>query len=142
MKKVKASKQQSSRIKHGKTEDQPANEKSGTEYSEKQIMEVHQTMLQLSSQVKDRQTSEKRWPLAIKLQEESTGKGVGSTSPFSHLNSSTGGDSLIMEWKMYTMFIRLLMTNRKTHVYRRRFPIAGRHIRIMFSAVPKSFMKS
>lgn len=55
MEKVKASKQQNSRIKHGKTEDQPANEKSVTEYSEKQIMEVHQTMLQLSSQVKDRQ---------------------------------------------------------------------------------------
>lgn len=54
MDKVKASRQQNSRIKHGKTEDQPANEKSGTKYSKKQIMEVHQTMLQVSSQVKDR----------------------------------------------------------------------------------------
>lgn len=52
---MKASKQQNSRIKHGKTEDQPANEKSGTEYSEKQITEVYQTMLQVSSQVKERQ---------------------------------------------------------------------------------------
>lgn len=37
MEKVKASKQQNSRIKHGNTEDQPANEKSGTEYLKKPI---------------------------------------------------------------------------------------------------------
>lgn len=96
-------------------------------------MEVHQTMLQVSSPVKERQNilSDIRKKVTTCNETSSTGKGAGSLFPFSHLNSNTGRDSVSKEWKMYTMFIRFLMTNRKMHVYGRRFHIAGRHIRIV-----------
>lgn len=68
MENVKVSKQQNSRIKYGKKEDQPS-EKLGTEYPKKPN-NASASNNTAGSQARYRmfcQTSQKRWPPAIKL---------------------------------------------------------------------------
>lgn len=73
----------------------------------------------------------KRWPLAIKLQEESTGKTAGSTSALSHLNSNASTLTGNRMENVHNVNLNPNDYNRKMHVYGGRFLMAGRHIRIV-----------